>query len=100
METPVDILPALKREDSRTLGYCGLRRDLFLRCERTSFLVKQVRRWLCQPAGTPISTVASEIRSYFLLLPYVFRSVAKIFTLHIQQLKMDKNSFELFSPLM
>ena len=55
VETAIDILPALKGEDSRpALGYCGLRRGLFLRCERTSFLVKQERRWLCQPAVTPI----------------------------------------------
>ena len=48
------------------LGYCGLRRDLFLRCERTSFLVKQERRWLCQPAVTPISTIRGGTRRYFL----------------------------------
>jgi len=58
-ETVIDILPALKREGfprhrAAGLGYCGLRRYLFLRCKRTSFLVKQERRWLCQPAVTPI----------------------------------------------
>src|SRR6056297_897452 len=63
----IDILPAVKGEDSRPpLGYCGLRRGLFLRCECTSFLVKQERRWLCQPAVTPISPIRGETRRYFL----------------------------------
>ena len=48
------------------LGYCGLRRDLFLRCKCTSFLVKQERRWLCQPAVTPITTIRGGTRRYFL----------------------------------
>ncbi len=36
------------------LGRCGLRCNLFLRCKRTSFLIKQERRWLYQPAVTLI----------------------------------------------
>ena len=39
---------------------------MFLRCERTSFRVKQERRWLCQPAVTPITAIRGGTRRYFL----------------------------------
>jgi hypothetical protein len=48
------------------LGYCGLRRGLFSWREASTLAVEQVRRWLCQPAVTPISPAAGETRRYFL----------------------------------
>ena len=51
----LDILPALKREDSRPqLGYCGLRSHLFLWGYSPRRFVEQAYRWLCQTAVTPI----------------------------------------------
>jgi len=51
----IDILPALKGEDSRLpLGYCGLRCDLFLWGYSPRRFIEQAYRWLCQTAVTPI----------------------------------------------
>ncbi len=69
-----DILPVVNDGASRTAGgiFAGLRHGLFSRVKHPALAVKQVYRWLCHTAVTPILAV----RTWSYLLSHILRAVA------------------------